>query len=250
MNIAGEIAAKHGCSPGDVENIQIVREWDDVNGDVITHWVEVRFTIKGKEFTSDELLRNAQERVEAAVARHPREMSQAWLNNESVPWADIGLPMITENSGPFSILATTGGLSAHEGVRLPKSGELSHALGKHIDCTNEDLKTRLVCEKKDKVTRFTDRKTGELAVAIILDYHRQKIKDWIDDTTNVKRLHLVRIDLGTTIGFGVVWNQRTRRIDEVGAVHHVTVILEKVPSRNFLPFTIVTAFPFIPRIRI
>jgi hypothetical protein len=240
--ILNRLAAKNGGDPSDYEIIS-VREWDESNEHQKIHYTEVRYRIKGRDVY--DFFSNARDRAEQAKAQYPVEFSLAWLEGREVNWDAIGLSDVIA-AGPLSILATTGGLKAHEGVIL-KSNEPSHGLDKHCELTMEALEGRVRRNGKP-ATSFSFREIMEIVVGSTLETDRQNILNWVRHGAD-KRKYLVRKDVGQSVGYGCFKHPVTRALVRVPEISTVTIILEKTPAKNGLPFTIVTAYPDVRQLR-
>ncbi len=135
-----------------------------------------------------------------------------------------------------TIILRGGWLTKYEGVIGGYT--LGHTLSRHVGKTDADLIARLANNKRlNGVTTFTNQAIAENVIADTLLANRNKIRQWLQNTSETDNLRLKYLGNGSTIGRGIqkrhtVVSSRSRAI--------VTLAKHPNPKRGYF---ILTAFP-------
>lgn len=236
-NILECISRKHGCAAAEI-TIENVQERDESRGNQLVRHILVTYRIKGKR--AQHAFQELVDLVEKAKTDHPAEFSLAWLEGRDVRWEAIGLPDCVI-ANPTTILATAGGLKAHEGVLL-RRGQHSHSLYQHCEQPWDVLKARVLSGRTDYATTFEFREVMEVVVGSTLDTDRPSILKWVRSGGSL-RYQLLQRRVIRSAGYGCFRTSKSSKPQEVHEILAVSIVLERTPAKNGLPFTIVTAYP-------
>ena len=144
----------------------------------------------------------------------------------------------------YSPIVPGGGLKAHEGVASvmkADQGEIAHSIAKHVipenSSTLEYLQDQLAQNAtQSKASAFRSRANAEKFVSDALDTNVDKIEKWRQSNKPRLAIHYNCPDAGDIL---------VRGDPAVTSGNKVIVILEKVPSKGGLDYTIITSYPDI-----